>query len=104
MPAPAILSPYRVTLPCGVFHVQARSPQAAILRAQAAALDGGALDGILIPLQVDGAGGAVQLHAPKVPRGPGRPALLPGDRAHNYKSPLTLDGPIPAQVQPAGLP
>lgn len=56
MAAPEPLSPFRVTLPCGVFNVQARSLQAAVLRAQADALDAGVLDSILAPQEVQGEG------------------------------------------------
>ena len=91
------MSPYRVTLASGVFTVQARSVQAAILRAQADALDGGVLEGILAPLEVTGPKECVA-RDPGARRGSGRPPLAPEDRAHNKISKLTLDGPIPKYI------
>lgn len=63
MQDPNPLKTYTVTLAAGTFVVQARSLQAALLRAQADALDSGALEAILAPLGATGPGMAIQAAA-----------------------------------------
>lgn len=78
MASPEPLSPYRVTLPCGVFDVKARSIHAAILRAQADALDCGAFNEILVPRHI----GGPDVEAEKIGSG-GRAPVAPGiSRVH----------------------
>jgi hypothetical protein len=60
MATEAPISRFQVVLGCGAFIVEARSLQAAILRAQADALDSGTLAALMEPVKVEGVGVSVE--------------------------------------------